>query len=121
MDRWLLAAGALAMAVAVGSGAYAAHAARVAAHPEARRLLDTAVLYMLVHGLGILAAGALARSSPSSWLAAAGALHLAGIVLFCGSLWVLALAGRSTGVAPAGGMAFIAGWLCLAVYALVKR
>lgn len=114
--RWLISCGALALAVAVAAGAYAAHAVKDAPHADARRLLDTAVLYMFVHGLGILAAGILARAAASGWLVAAGSLHLAGIVLFCGSLWVLALTGRSLGVAPVGGIAFLLGWLCLAAY-----
>jgi uncharacterized membrane protein YgdD (TMEM256/DUF423 family) len=115
--RFLLASGAIALAIAVAGGAYAAHAVKDAAHADARQLLQTATLYMFVHGLGILVAGVLARAAASEWLLAAGVLHLAGIVLFCGSLWVLALAGRSLGVAPIGGVAFILGWLCLAAYA----
>ena len=116
--RFLLAAGAIALAIAVAGGAYSAHAVKGAAHADARQLLQTATLYMFVHGLGIVIAGVLARTAASQWLLAAGVLHLAGIVLFCGSLWVLALAGRSLGVAPIGGIAFILGWLCLAAYAL---
>ena len=115
--RFLLASGALALAIAVALGAYAAHAVKDAAHADARQLLQTATIYMFVHGLGIVMAGILARPAASEWLLAAGVLHLAGIVLFCGSLWVLALSGRSLGVAPLGGIAFIVGWLCLAVYA----
>jgi uncharacterized membrane protein YgdD (TMEM256/DUF423 family) len=116
--RALVAAGALALALAVAAGAWSAHAARAAAHPEAPRLLQTAVLYALVHGLGLLVLGAFAHQRPSAWLGAAGALHLAGIILFCGSLFWLARKGQSAGIAPIGGMAFIAGWLCVAVYAL---
>ena len=49
-------------------------------------------------------------------------LLLAGVALFCGSLWVLALAMHSLGpVAPIGGLAFIAGWLALAIHALRMR
>jgi uncharacterized membrane protein YgdD (TMEM256/DUF423 family) len=118
LTRLILLAGSLAMALAVAAGAYASHAARSAAHPEAPRLLQTAVLFMLVHGLGILAAGILARPVASPWLVASAALHVAGIVLFCGSLWILAMSGRSLGVAPFGGLCFIAGWLALAGYAL---
>jgi uncharacterized membrane protein YgdD (TMEM256/DUF423 family) len=119
MARVFLVAGALAMALGVGLGAYAAHAAKGAAHPEAVRLLQTAVLYQLVHGLGVIAVALVARSGASAWLAAAGALLLVGIVLFCGSLWILAMTGRSLGpIAPSGGLAFIAGWLCLAIAAL---
>jgi uncharacterized membrane protein YgdD (TMEM256/DUF423 family) len=122
MAKALLAGGALAMALGVGLGAYAAHAAKGAVHPEAARLLQTAVLYQLIHGLGLLVAGVLARDSSSSWLAASGALLAAGIVLFCGSLWFLALTGRSAGpVAPLGGMAFIAGWLAMALHVLLRK
>ena len=107
------------MALAVALGAYAAHAAKGAAHPEAARLLQTAVLYQLVHGIGLLVAGVLGRLAASRWLWAAGALHALGIVLFCGSLWVLALTGQSLGVAaPLGGLAFIAGWIAMAVHAM---
>lgn len=119
MARSFLALGALAMALAVAAGAFAAHAARGAPHPDAAELLRTAVLYHLVHGLAIVAVGLTARWGASTWLAAAGALFIAGILLFCGSLWLLAMTGRSAGLlAPAGGLAFIAGWLCLAAHAL---
>jgi len=118
MARLLLGIGALVMAVGVALGAYAAHAAKGAAHPEAMRLLQTAVLYQLVHGLGILIAGAIARNAPSGWLPLAGLLLFLGIVFFCGSLWYLAMTGRSLGpVAPVGGVLFIAGWLAFAMFA----
>jgi uncharacterized membrane protein YgdD (TMEM256/DUF423 family) len=119
--RFLLAAGAIVMALAVIAGALSAHAAKGAAHPEASRLLQTAVTYALVHGLGLLILGALSRPAASPWLLASGVLLLAGVVLFCGSLGYLAMTGRSLGfVAPLGGIAFIAGWVTLAVYALLR-
>ena len=119
LARALLAGGALVMALGVGLGAWAAHAARGAALPEAARVLQTAVQYQLIHGLGLLACGLLAREAASGWLVAAGGLLLLGIVCFCGSLWFLAMTGRSLGpVAPLGGLAFIAGWLALAVHVL---
>jgi uncharacterized membrane protein YgdD (TMEM256/DUF423 family) len=122
MDRFFLVAGALVMALAVALGAFSAHAAKGAAHPEAARLLQTAVLYQLVHGLGVLIAGVLARHGGTYWLAAAGALHLAGILLFCGSLWMLAFTARSLGpAAPLGGLAFMAGWIALAIHACSAR
>lgn len=121
MGRIFLFSGALILAVAVGMGALSAHAAKAAAHPEAGRLLQTAVLYQLIHGLGIVVIGALMQSSATRWLAAAGWLHLAGVVLFCGSLYVLAYTGRSPGpVAPLGGMSFMAGWVMLAIHAVAR-
>lgn len=120
--RMLLALGALAMALGVGLGAFAAHAAKGAAHPEAARLLQTAVYYQLVHGLGLLLCGVLARTAASPWVVAAGVLLAAGIVCFCGSLWWLAMRGQSLGpVAPLGGVLLIAGWLALLVFAIAQR
>jgi uncharacterized membrane protein YgdD (TMEM256/DUF423 family) len=119
MTRLLLLAGALVMAAGVALGAISAHAAKTAVHPEAARLLQTAVQYQLIHGLGIIAIGILARGAPSKLLAAAGGLHLLGVAAFCGSLYALAFTGVSLGpAAPLGGMAFIAGWLTFAAHAL---
>lgn len=121
MSRTFLLVGALAMAIGVAAGAYAAHAAKGAAHPDAAQLLRTAVLYHLVHGLALVAVGIIARGGSSAWLAASGALFAAGIVLFCGALWFLAMTGRSPGpFAPIGGLAFIVAWMALAVHAIVK-
>jgi uncharacterized membrane protein YgdD (TMEM256/DUF423 family) len=61
----------------------------------------------------------LARFGATRWLALSGAAFLAGVALFCGSLYWLALTGTSAGpVAPLGGMSFIAGWILLAIHAL---
>lgn len=118
MSRFFLVAGALAMALGVALGAYAAHAAKGAAHPEAARLLQTAVQYQLIHGLGLLLVGVLARTGTSRWLVASGALILLGTFWFCGSLWWLALTTHSLGpLAPLGGLSMIAGWVALAVSA----
>ncbi|HUI99261.1 MAG TPA: DUF423 domain-containing protein [Usitatibacter sp.] len=121
MAKAFLFLGALAMALGVAAGAYSAHGTKDAVHPEAARLLQAAVLYQLVHGLGLVGAGLAARGGKSPWLAAAGVLFAAGIVLFCGALWVLAMTGRSLGpMAPTGGLAFIAGWIAFAVHALSR-
>lgn len=122
MSRFFLACGALVMASGVALGAYAAHAAKGAAHLEAARLLQTAVQYQLIHGIGVLIVGLVARWGSSAWLVASGASLLSGVFLFCGSLWVLALTTQSLGpAAPLGGLAFIAGWLALAIHALRIR
>jgi uncharacterized membrane protein YgdD (TMEM256/DUF423 family) len=121
--RFLVVAGALVLAAGVALGAVSAHAAKSAPHPEAARLLQTAVLYQLVHGLGTIGIGILARvSAPSRLLALAGGLLLAGVAAFCGSLYSLAFAAVSLGVlAPIGGSAFMAGWVVLAAWALRAR
>lgn len=119
--RFLLGSGALVMALGVVLGALSAHASKGAAHAEAARLMQTAVLYQLVHGLGLLVIGTLARNAASMWLVAAGVLLLLGVLFFCGSLWYLAMTNRSLGpVAPAGGLCFIAGWLALAAFVILQ-
>jgi uncharacterized membrane protein YgdD (TMEM256/DUF423 family) len=78
---------------------------------------QTAVQYHFWHALGLLAVGVLLLQKPDSGaLAAAAWLLVAGLVLFCGSLYVLALTGaRELGaVAPVGGAAFLAAWAVLA-------
>jgi uncharacterized membrane protein YgdD (TMEM256/DUF423 family) len=122
-SRFFLVAGALVLATGVALGALSAHAAKSAPHPEAARLLQTAVLYQLVHGLGTVGIGILARvSAPSRLLALSGGLLLAGVAAFCGSLYSLAFAAVSLGaLAPVGGSAFMAGWICLAAWAARGR
>ena len=117
LARVTLAAGAIAMVIAVAAGAFAAHAGQSMPHPEAAHLLQAAVLYHFVHGLALVAVGIVARISTSRWLAAAAALFGLGLVLFCGSLWVMAASGaEATLAAPIGGFSFIGGWIALAVH-----
>ena len=120
MDRLLFAAGALSAAIAVGTGAFAAHGLKARLAPEALAVFETGARYQMYAALGLLAAAwAAARWSgaATSW---GGGLLLAGTVLFSGSLYALALTGiRWLGaVTPLGGVAFIAGWVLLAAAAL---
>jgi uncharacterized membrane protein YgdD (TMEM256/DUF423 family) len=113
--------GALFGALGVGLGAFGAHGLRAyfAANPARADSYDTAVLYHLVHAAALLATAALTQAYPGRWARAAGWLFAVGIVLFSGSLYLLAVADlRFMGaVAPFGGAAFIAGWLSLGVAA----
>lgn len=103
------------MGLGVALGAYSSHAAGGAVHPEAARLLQAAVLFQLVHGIGVILAGVIYRGSPSRWVIAAGALHVGGVAAFCGTLWYLAFTAHSAGMlAPIGGLLLIGGWLALA-------
>jgi uncharacterized membrane protein YgdD (TMEM256/DUF423 family) len=83
---------------------------------ERLALWETAVRYQFFHALGLLAVGLLLREQPSAALRAAAALIVAGVLLFSGSLYALALgAGRILGVlTPLGGLSWIAGWLLFA-------
>lgn len=122
LARASLAGGALVLAVSVGAGAFAAHAGPSLPHPEAPELLRSAVLYQFVHGLGLVSAGVLARFGASRWLAASSILFAAGLILFCGTLWTMAVTGgAATLAAPAGGFCFIGGWVAFAVRAMRMR
>ena len=110
--RKTLVTGALLAALAVALGAFGAHALKAQLTPGMLAAWQTAVQYHLVHAVAIVAIALSGRSSlrGSAWLLAAG------IVLFSGSLYLLALTGvRGLGaVTPFGGVAFILGWLWLA-------
>lgn len=105
--------GGAAGALGVALGAFGAHGLkRVVTDPHLLEVWDTAAKYHLLHALAILAV-ALHPAKPR----APGALFLAGIVLFSGSLYAMALTDvRALGaITPLGGVCFIAGWIALAV------
>ena len=81
---------------------------------------ETGVRYQLIHALALLATAALAGRVSERLLTAAGWLFTTGIVLFSGSLYVLAFSGIGVfgAITPLGGLAFLAGWLCLLIAAL---
>ena len=100
-------------ATAVALGAFGAHALRGVLDADAQRIWHTAVDYQFWHALALLA---VSQARSSRWRLAAAAAFALGMVLFCGSLYALALgAPRLTGaVTPLGGVCFILGWLALA-------
>jgi len=110
-----IALGALNAAVAVGAGAFAAHGLRERLDARALEVFETGARYQMYHAFAIILAG-LVASALSRGAATAGWIFQAGIVLFSGSLYALALTGiKGLGaITPFGGLAFIAGWLWLA-------
>jgi uncharacterized membrane protein YgdD (TMEM256/DUF423 family) len=120
MDRLLFAAGAISAAIGVGAGAFAAHGLKSRLGPDALAVFETGARYQLFHALGMLAAGWAAARFGTDTATWGGWLLLAGTVLFSGSLYLLALTGvRWLGlVTPFGGVAFIVGWVLLALAAL---
>jgi len=109
-----LIAAAFAGASGIALGAFGAHALRARLEPAALATWNTAVLYHLIHALALLALALFARATGRSVMLPA-TLFTAGIVLFSGSLYLLALTSwRWLGpLTPLGGVAFIAGWLAL--------
>jgi len=110
-------AGAVSGFLAVAAGAFGAHALRARLAPDMLAVFETAARYQMTHALALLFVGWVARRRPKSALRLAGWLFVVGTVLFCGSLYGLALSGaRGLGaVTPLGGLAFLAGWIALAV------
>ncbi len=113
--------GALAGASGVVLGAFGAHALKARLASDLLAVWQTAVQYHFWHALGLVAIGILALHLPASTaLKWAGWLMVAGLVLFSGSLYALALSGvRWLGaVTPFGGAAWIVAWVLLAVAVL---
>jgi uncharacterized membrane protein YgdD (TMEM256/DUF423 family) len=115
--RLALMLGAIAMFMAVALGAFGAHALKARLAPDMAAVWQTAVQYHAWHALALLAVGILlAQDADRAGLTLAAFLFAAGIVLFSGSLYVMALTGvRGLGaVTPVGGVAWLAGWAALA-------
>jgi uncharacterized membrane protein YgdD (TMEM256/DUF423 family) len=118
------ATGAILLALAVMLGAFGAHALRGRLDAYLMGVYEKAVFYHFVHALGLLIVSVLPKTGALSDSAACWVcgLLLAGIVIFSGSLYVLAVTGfRVLGaVTPVGGASFIAAWLLLA-WTLVRN
>jgi len=116
-SRTLIALGAVNAALAIAAGAFGAHGLEGAVSPRLLDAFKTGAQYHMYHALGLVLIGAVTHITQGSRaLAAAGWLMLAGIVLFSGSLYALALTGIGVlgAITPFGGVAFIAAWLTLA-------
>ncbi|MBL7971347.1 MAG: DUF423 domain-containing protein [Prolixibacteraceae bacterium] len=112
-----LIAGAIFMTLAVLLGAFGAHALKKILSADMLAIYQTAVQYQFYHALGLLAVGIIGLHYPSKWVRLSGIFLTAGIVIFSGSLYVLALSEIKTigAITPIGGTAFIIGWILLAV------
>jgi uncharacterized membrane protein YgdD (TMEM256/DUF423 family) len=113
------AVGAIALALAVMIGAFGAHGLRGRLDDYSLGIYERAVLYHFIHALGILIVS-LFVPQRTAWICG---LLAAGIILFSGSLYALALTGnRMLGaITPIGGVSFIAAWVLLAVTAPRSR
>jgi uncharacterized membrane protein YgdD (TMEM256/DUF423 family) len=109
----LVAAGAINAAIAVAAGAFAAHGLRSQLEPRALEVFETGARYQMYHALAMILAGLLVARTP-------GWIFQGGIVAFSGSLYTLALTDvKALGaITPIGGVAFLVGWVWLAVTAL---
>jgi uncharacterized membrane protein YgdD (TMEM256/DUF423 family) len=121
MNTWLLVA-AVNGFLAVATGAFAAHGLQGKLDAHALSVFETGSRYQMYHALAIGLAALAARGPAASAANAAAIFFLAGIVLFSGSLYALALTGiRGLGIiTPFGGLSFLVGWAALA-WAASKR
>ncbi|MFM8330691.1 MAG: DUF423 domain-containing protein [Candidatus Methylumidiphilus sp.] len=120
MHKQFLLSAALAAFLAVALGAFAAHGLRGKLDDHMMEVFQTAVRYQFFHALGLGLVAVLAKQYPQSrrlrWV---GGLMLAGMAVFSGSLYLLSVSGLSWlgMVTPFGGLAFMAAWLLLALFA----
>lgn len=112
----------LTLFLAVGAGAFGSHGLHDIVDPQLIEVWKTAVLYQLVHGLGLLLIAILHEVRPLPGISRAWLLMLAGMLMFSGSLYCLVLTGaRWLGpVTPLGGLILMLSWLLLA-WASVKQ
>ena len=116
MTKSLVAAGAINAGLAVAAGAFAAHGLRERLEARSLEIFETAARYQMYHALAMLLCAVLVTSGART----AGWLFQAGIVVFSGSLYALALTDVKIlgAITPLGGLAFLAGWVWLAISAL---
>jgi uncharacterized membrane protein YgdD (TMEM256/DUF423 family) len=121
MDRVFMVILGFAGALAVGLGAFGAHALEARLSADAVATFETAVRYQFYHVVGLLAVVVAIDRWPAAqrlsvW---SGWLFVVGMVIFSGSLYLLVATGiRWLGaITPIGGVAFIVGWIMLAVSA----
>ena len=120
MGRILFGIGATLGLLGVAAGAFGAHAIRQRVSPERLDNWKTAADYQLWHALATIAAAVIAVRWESGAAAAAGWCFIAGVVVFGGSLYALALTDRRSlgAVTPIGGVLFLAGWALLVIAAI---
>lgn len=101
----------------VAAGAFGAHALRERLPQSLLAIFETGVRYQMYHAFALMATGALAAWRPGRMTTAAGWLFTAGILVFSGSLYLLATTGTLWlgAITPLGGGAFLVGWAMLAL------
>ena len=119
-STWAVAGGVLGL-LGVVMGAAGAHALEGRIAAESLDTIETAVRFQMYHAIALVALGGLGRVWRTRVVMLSGALLLLGTVVFCGSLYLLALLdiGVSGAVAPVGGLSLMAGWATLAVGGVV--
>jgi len=115
MSKTILLTASILLALAVANGAFGAHGLKSHLSEAMLQTWKTGVEYHFYHALGLLLIGVLSVSMPTNLLNLSALFLFAGIVLFSGSLYILAITGIKWigAITPLGGICFIAGWLLL--------
>lgn len=121
MHKGFLKTATLLGALCVALGAFGAHSLKQHISDYAVGIFETAVRYQFYHSFALLAAGILYKEFPNKFIQWAGKLFIAGIILFCASLYILTFIKAAVlpgydwvgAITSLGGLCFIAGWLCL--------
>ncbi|MEQ1528486.1 MAG: DUF423 domain-containing protein [Methylococcales bacterium] len=112
--------GAVSALLGVGFGAFGAHGLKTVLSPEMLSVYQTGVSYQMWHALGLIGIAVIRQQLPSSRLLWwAGWLMFTGIVLFSGSLYLLAILDMKWlgMVTPFGGVALLTAWLLMIIFA----
>lgn len=128
MNKSFLITAALLGALSVVLGAFGAHTLKSKIPADALEIFETSVRYQFYHVFALLAVGMLTQFFSGSLITWSGRLFIAGIILFCGSLYLLVYFKASGNqqmnwlgaITPFGGLCFIAGWLLLAI-SIIKK
>lgn len=122
-ERHLIAIAAFNLFIAIAAGAFGAHALKSYLSPDMLAIWQTAVQYQMWHGLALLALANLITRWEAKKIRFCALSMLLGIILFSGSLYLLAYTGiRVLGaVTPLGGVAFLIAWAYLAWTALQRK
>jgi uncharacterized membrane protein YgdD (TMEM256/DUF423 family) len=121
MNKQFLSIAAMLGALSVVLGAFAAHKLKEMVSPDTVVVFETGVRYQFYHVFALLMVALLSQKYSNAWMNRAGNCFIMGIVLFCGSLYLITamkaaeyVSLKYVGVVtPIGGLFFIAGWICL--------
>jgi len=116
MDRLFFTLGSLSGFIGVALGAFAAHALKGRLEPDLLLIFETGARYQMYHAFALFAAAWAQTRWPGTLMTLSGWLFFVGTIIFSGSLYALSLSGERWlgAITPIGGVALLAGWLCLA-------
>jgi uncharacterized membrane protein YgdD (TMEM256/DUF423 family) len=123
MDQTFFILGVAFAFISVAAGAFGAHALKSHLDTGMLAVFETGVRYQMYHALALIGVSWACNRWPSTLIAAGGWLLACGSLVFSGSLYLLCLTGAKWpgAITPLGGLALLAGWLCLALGALQTR